>query len=187
MHNQPNRRAAKAKGPRSTVPVPRITAFPSDVVLPPQRGATVRMIDQPLAPAALVSAAARLLAVPARPQSAKPASRKAAKRKMPKRKVTKTKVAVIALPHLAEPLVTSGWALVPYRPGGLIGQLNHWLSGRVVEVWKLLGGLRKPGPATQMRQLRAENAKLKAQLKALLALQNPPSSGARKGALLPLR
>ena len=162
MHNQRNRRAAKAK-------VPRGSLAPASRVAPPA-----------------------LFAVPTVPCPAKPARRKAAKRKAPKRKIAKTKGPAIALPQMVEPLVTTGQALVPYRADGLIGQLNHWLSGQVSQMWRRLGGLRQSAPkprhsSAQVRQLRAENAKLKAQLEALLALQQSLPSGAREAALLPIR
>ena len=161
LHNQRNRRAAKAKPADSPAPAPRVA--------PPS-----------------------LFAVPTVPCQAKPARRKAAKRKSAKRKFAKTKVAAIALPQMAEPLVTTGQALVPYRPGGLIGQLNHWLGGRVTQVWRRLSGLGQGAPkprhsSAQIRQLRAENARLKAQLEALLALQPALPPGARDRALQPLR
>ena len=162
MHNQRNRRATKAKAPRgSLAPAPRVA--------PPA-----------------------LFAVPTVPCPAKPARRKAAKRKAAKRKVAKTKAPAIALPQMAEPLVVSGQALVPYRADGLIGQLNHWLTGQVSQMWRRLGGLGQSPPKTnhstaQVRQLRAENARLKAQLEALLALQHALPPGARDRALQPLR
>ncbi len=195
MHNQRNRRAARAKAPRGTAPLPRIAAFPSDVALPPHRGAIARMIDQPLPPAALASAAAPLFAMPARPAAAKSARRKTPKRKAAKRKTAKPKLiraAAITLPDQPEPLVTSGHALVPYRADGLMGQLSHWLTGRIAQAWNRLGGQRQSRPgstqsALKMRQLRAENAHLKAQLEALLALQHALPPGAHERALQPVR
>ena len=203
MPNHRNRRAAKAKARRSTVAVPRIASFPIEVALPPQRGALVRTIDLPLPPAALnpaalASAATPLFAVPARPPAAKPSRRKAPKRKTAKRKSAKPKLtataatAAIALPSQPEPLVTSGRALVPYRADGLMDQLSHWLTGRASQLWQRLSGPRQTRPglaqsATKIRQLRAENARLKAQLEALLALQPALPPGARDRALQPLR
>ena len=203
MPNHRNRRAAKAKAPRSSVAVPRIAMFPIAVALPPQRGALVRAIDLPLPqvalnPAALASTAEPHFAGPARPPAAKPSRRKAPKRKTAKRKPAKPKltataaIAAIALPSQPEPLVTSGRALVPYRADGLIGQLSHWLTGRASQLWQRLGGPRQTRPglaqsAAKIRQLRAENARLKAQLEALLALQPALPPGARDRALQPLR
>lgn len=200
MPNHRNRRAAKAKAPRSSVSVPRIAMFPVAVALPPQRGALVRAIDLPLPPAALApmalaSAAAPLVAMPARPAAAKPSRRQAPKRKAAKRKSVKPKltaIAAITLPSQPEPLVTSGRALVPYRADGLMGQLSHWLTGRASQLWQRLGGPRQTRPglaqsAAKIRQLRAENARLKAQLEALLALQPALPPGARDRALQPLR
>ena len=206
MANHRNRRAAKAKAPRSTVAVPRIAAGPDAVLQQPQRGPVGRTIDLPLPPAALApmalaSAVAPLVAMPALPAAAKPSRRKAPKRKTAKRKPAKPKltataaiaaIAAIALPSQPEPLVTSGRALVPYRADGLMGQLSHWLTGRASQLWQRLGGPRQTRPglaqsAAKIRQLRAENARLKAQLEALLALQPALPPGARDRALQPLR
>ena len=165
MHNQRNRRAAKA----NVV----VKAKPAGNSGQPHR----------VAPPAL-------FVVPAQPKAIKPTRRKTAKRKATKRKAANK--AAITLPQIAEPLVSTGQALAPYRPGGLIGQLNRWLSGRVTQVWQQLGKLGQNAPkprrpAAQLRQLRAENAKLKAQLEAVLALQQSNPTGAREGTLLPHR
>ena len=169
MPNHRNRRAAKAKAPRSSVSVPRIAMFPVAVALPPQRGALVRAIDLPLPPAALApmtlaSAAAPLVAMPARPAAAKPSRHKAPKRKTAKRKSVEPKltaIAAITLPSQPEPLVTSGRALVPYRADGLMGQLSHCSPAAPRNCGNGSAGRGKPGRALRSPPRKSANCGLR--------------------------
>ena len=126
---------------------------------------------------------------------AKPKQRKApAKRRKPSGKVRSAKaakprpspaeaLAAFALPQRDEPLVivhpapvapASGQsrALAVVRPAGLLGAIGSWLGNRAQRLWQQLGSA---GPAprgrAELRRLREENARLKAQLEAFAALQ----------------
>ncbi len=174
-------------------------AFPTDVAVPPHRGASIRpATPAPAKPAAQPSIAV-LFAVPPRPKPAakkrKPAAvrRKAqrtakARGKLPPR--GPKLIPALALPGQAEPLVqgapiVTGRALALHRSGGLQARLADWISARLQAVWDRLGGVptARPAPrrarldpqAEELRRLRAENARLKRQMDALLA-QRPPAT-----------
>ena len=98
-------------------------------------------------------------------------------------------IAAFALPRRDEPLVDSpptnpARALAPLRPVSLIEQIGHWLGRQSEALWQRLGGSAPRGDA-ELRRLRTENAKLKAQLEAFLTLQQTTSSRAPGRASLP--
>ncbi|MEQ1499698.1 MAG: hypothetical protein ABL914_13660, partial [Novosphingobium sp.] len=81
----------------------------------------------------------------------------------------------------------------PHRPAGFVGQIGHWLNARAEALWQRLGGVsadQKSANAKELRRLRAENAKLRDQLEAFLALQQAAipavQTSAQGRALLPL-
>lgn len=187
MHNRRNQRAAAPK------PV-KAPAFPAEIAVPPHRGAAIRTVAAaPAAPSAEPSIAV-LFAVPAKPHPA-PKKRKpaAVRRKAQKKAKARGKAPprgprlapALTLPDQAEPLVLSaqpkGTALVPHRPGGLTTLLAGWISTRLQAVWDRMGGVPTARPAPRRKKasaqelelirLRAENARLKRQMDALLALR----------------
>lgn len=179
MHNQRNRRAAKPKALK--IKTARTTpAFPAEVKIPPHRGAVAVGISAPL-----VSGIA-LFALPVQPKI-KPA----AKRRKPRRKARALGkapqrrpklVAALPLPQSAEPLVEPlprNRSLAPLRASGLLARINDWLGQSARGLWDRLGGVPTARPAPRRKKasaqelelirLRAENARLKRQLDALLA------------------
>lgn len=190
MHNHRNRRAAAPRLVRAKAP-----AFPADIAVPPHRGAAIRAAE-PVPPAPVGEPAlAALFAVPPRPKAA-PKKRKPAaiRRKAQRQAKSRGKppprgpklIPAVALPNQAEPLVLAaaprGQALVRHRPGGLSALLADWISMRLQSVWDRLGGVPTARPAPrrkkaspqelELQRLRAENARLKRQMEALLA--QPP-------------
>ena len=197
MHKNRNRRAAAPRPVGAKAP-----AFPADIAVPPHRGAAIRAVvaAAPSPPPAAEPSIAALFAVPPRPKPAiskrKPA---AVRRKAQKKAKARGKspprgpklVPALTLPNQAEPLVLSALpkakALVKYRPGGLTALLADWIGTRLQAVWDRVGGVPTARPAPRRRKasaqelelirLRAENARLKRQMDALLAprkSQAPP-------------
>lgn len=204
MHNRRNQQAATRRAPAARAktkarPAPK---FPTEIEIPPHRGASARVAAIPLAIPLAAASPPAPVKVKARPLFAMPSPEVAIKRprKPPKRKA-KTKARakprsaarkvppVIALPTMPEPLVAAAplpksRALTPHRPPGLIDQLTRWLSGRLDLTWQRLGGT-NPDTRAELKRLRQENARLQAQLEALLALQDTRPGPARTGAILP--
>ena len=201
MHNRRNQVAAKSRPPsarsvKSTAP----PQFPCDVAIPPHRGASLKAVDLPVPKSAVPArvAAQPLFALPGRePSERLRTPGKAKRRKAPvKRRKASGKVrgvkaprprpspaealAIFALPQHAEPLVIAppaprvaqSRALAVVRPAGLLGAIGSWLGARAKRLWQQLGSA---GPAprgrAELRRLREENARLKAQLEAFAALQ----------------
>jgi hypothetical protein len=187
LHNPRHRRAAVAPLPHRA----KVSAFPNEVAVPPRRGAAIRLAE-PVPPEPTIAA---LFTVPPRPKAA-PKKRKPAgvRRKAQKKAKARGKppprgpklVPALALPVQAEPLVLAatpkGTALVKHRPGGLTTMLAGWIGTRLQAVWDRLGGVPTVRPAPRRKKasaqelelirLRAENARLKRQMDALLA--HPP-------------
>lgn len=208
MHNRRNQVATKPKPPRAKAsPRKQVAAFPAEVAIPPRRGASLKVIDLPLPiPAAPVRVAAQPLFAMPTPRAderlrtpAKPRKRKApTKRRKTAGKVRKAKtpdpavgLAAFALPRQEEPLVSAApaqsRALAVIRPAGLLGQIGQWLSERSEAVWDRLGGLRTaPASSAELQRLRAENAKLRAQLEAFIALRQNIAPSAQDRAPLPV-
>jgi len=208
MHNRRNQKAAKRRAPaaKAKAKPKSAPAFPAEIQIPPQRGATARLSAIPVSvPLAIPLAAAPPPAparVAARPLFAMPSPEVAAERPRTRRKVkakTKTKTKpraakkakpVIALPAMPEPLVATAplpkaRALVPHRPPGLLDQLTRWLGSRLAQTWQRLGGIR-PDAGAEIKRLQQENARLQVQLEALLALhERAATKRVRKGNLLP--
>lgn len=207
MHNRRNQQAATRRSPSAKVatkprakdrPAPK---FPADIQIPPHRGATARLASIPLPiPLAAVTppnpakvAARPLFAMPSPEAEERPRTRPKRKAKVkakakPRSPATKP-APVIALPAMPEPLIAAAplpkeRALALHRPAGLFDQLARWLGRRLELTWQRLGGV-KPDAASELKRLRQENARLQAQLEALLALQNTRSRPARTGAMLP--
>lgn len=194
MHTSRNRRAAAPRPVKAKAP-----AFPAEVAIPPHRGAAIRAVTAP--PPAPEPSIAVLFAVPPKPKPAikkrKPA---AVRRKAQKKAKARGKapprgpklVPALTLPDQAEPLVLAalpkGKALVQHRPGGLTALLAGWISTRLQAVWDRMGGLPTARPAPRRKKasaaelelirLRAENARLKRQMDALLAQSPRPVSKA---------
>lgn len=191
MHNQRNRHAAAVRPSSAKAP-----AFPADVAVPPHRGALIRGVEPASPPPAAKPSIAALFAVPPRPKPLakrrKPAAvrrkaqRKAKARGKPPPRGPKL-IPALTLPNQAEPLTlarsaTKGRALVKYRSGGLPALLADWIGNRLQTLWDRLGGVptARPGPRRrkaspqelELIRLRAENARLKRQMDALLA--HPP-------------
>lgn len=224
-HKQRNRRTAQSRPTRITTQTKRdgqlakpFGSFPSDVAVPPHRGANVRSISFPLPAApstfarstAIVRVAAQPLIAPtialASPTPARCVEPRLKANKIRKRKSSKGKAkpgttkpvtvkpaivvpvvaeqSAIRLPPQSEPLVRHNTALAVYREPGLLGQLSDWLGRRALTMWRRIGGIAPVRPEHKMRRLQAENAKLKAQLQAMLAQQQarpqPVSPGARE-------
>lgn len=204
MHNRRNQQAATRRAPVARIKAkPKAktkaaAAFPADVAIPPHRGASARIAAIPLPiplaaatpPAAARVAARPLFAMP--PPAATERPRTRPKRKAKAKSKTKPRTATrpaLALPAMPEPLIVAApllttRALAPYRPAGLIDQVTHWLVRQLELTWQRLGGV-KPDSALELKHLRQENARLQAQLEALLALQDSPSRPASAGTLLP--
>lgn len=195
MHNPRHRRTAVPPPGRAIAP-----AFPADVAVPPHRGAAIRTAKPAAPKVAPEPGIAVLFAIPAKPKPApkkrKPAAvrrkaqRKAKARGKPPPRGPKLTPAVL-LPDRSEPLVLfapapTGRALVRHREPGLPALLAEWLSGRLLALWDRMGGLPTARPAPRRKKasaqdlelirLRAENARLKRQMNALLALPPAPSS-----------
>lgn len=200
MHNRRNQVATKPRPPRErplkTALPPQ---FPGDVAIPPHRGASLKAIDQPIPKSAVPArvAAQPLFALPERepperlrtPPKAKrrkaPAKRRKASGKVRSVKVPKPRpspaeaLAAFALPQRAEPLVITtpapqagqSRALAVARPAGLLGAIGSWLGQRAQGLWQQLGTGPDLRDRAEIRRLRAENARLKAQLEAFAALQ----------------
>ncbi len=214
MHDSRNRRAASPRpAPRPSAPIageppdilarkpdppgppPRI--FPADVPVPPHRGAVARTVDLAPLPAAAQAPAkvpTRRKKAPAGAKQPRKAKSAAAARQIGAPRPSGQKVTTppaIALPHLAEPLVTPDpavaqrplprhRALAPQRPTGLAAQIAWWLQGRAQTLSRLLAPRRKPvrraaGQSPELVRLRQENERLRAQLEALLALRPEPA------------
>ena len=200
MHNRRNQVAAKSRPPRgrsakSAAP----PQFPGDVAIPPHRGASLKTVELPVFKSAVPArvAAKPLFALPGRepperlrtPAKAKrrkaPAKRRKASGKVRAAKPDKPRpspaeaLAIFALPQRAEPLVIAppasraeqSRALAVVRPAGLLGAIGSWLTSRTQGLWRQLGTGPDPRGRTEIRRLRAENARLKAQLEAFAALQ----------------
>lgn len=190
MHNHRNRRAAAPKAVLTKPP-----AFPVEIAVPPHRGAAIRAVA-PASPSPTAEPSiAALFTVPPRPKPAvkkrKPA---AVRRKAQKKAKARGKppprgpklVPALTLPDQAEPLVLAalpkGNALVKHRPGGLTTALADWISTRLQAVWDRMGGVPTARPAPRRKKasaqelelirLRAENARLKRRMDALLT-QSP--------------
>lgn len=203
MHNRRNHRA--------TAPRPvTAPAFPADIAVPPHRGAAIRGIAAPAPAKVPEPSIAVLFAVPAKPKPAikkrKPAAvrRKAQKKakargKMPPRGPKLTPA--LTLPDQPEPLVLAALpkskALVKHRAGGLSALLADWIGSRLQAVWDRIGGVPTARPAPrrkkasaeelELNRLRAENARLKRQMEALLAQhvpQAPPRPVSRSPSLV---
>lgn len=211
---QPRPPRIKTKNKRDGQPVKSFGIFPSDIAVPPHRGVNVRSISYPLptAPAtfgrstAIVRVAAQPLialatTAPARCAEPRPKVLKVRKRKSSRSKTKpgaikpvtakRAKLApivaepsAIRLPQTTEPLVRHSQALAVYREPGLLAQLSDWLGRRALTMWRQIGGIAPVRPEHKMRRLQAENARLKAQLQAMLAQQSarpqPISPGARE-------
>ncbi|MBS3931488.1 MAG: hypothetical protein KGZ65_09650 [Sphingomonadales bacterium] len=206
MHNRRNQKAAKRRAPaaKAKAKPKSAPAFPAEIQIPPQRGATARLSAIPVSvPLAIPLAAAPPPAparVAARPLFAMPSPEVAAERPRTRRKVkakTKTKPRaakkakpVIALPAMPEPLVATAplpkaRAMTLHRPPGLLDQLTRWLGSRLAQTWQRLGGIR-PDAGAEIKRLQQENARLQVQLEALLALhERAATKRVRKGNLLP--
>lgn len=206
MHNRRNQKAAERRAPaaKTKTRTKSAPAFPAEIQIPPHRGATARLSAIPLPiplaaappPAPARVAARSLFAMPPpevaaeRPRN-RPGRKAKAKPKAKSRKLTKKAAPVIALPVMPEPLVAAAplpknRALAPHRPPGLLDQLTRWLGSRLELTWQRLGGIR-PDAASELKRLRQENARLQAQLEALLALhERATSKRVREGSLLPL-
>ena len=197
MHNQRNRHAATVRPPSAKAPT-----YPADVAVPPHRGALIRGVEPAAPPPAVEPSLAVLFAVPPRPKplvkKRKPAAvrrkaqRKAKARGKPPPRGPKL-ISALTLPNQAEPLALAapaakGRALVKHRSGGLPALLTDWLSARMQALWDGLGGVPTARPAPRRRKasaqelelvrLRAENARLKRQMDALLAHPPRPASKA---------
>ena len=200
MHKRRNQVAAKSRPPRgrsakSAAP----PQFPGDVAIPPHRGAILKTVELPVPKSAVPArvAAQPLFALPGRepperlrtPAKAKrrkaPAKRRKASGKVRSAKATKPRpspaeaLAIFALPQRAEPLVIAppapraeqSRALAVVRPAGLLGAIGSWLTSRTQGLWRQLGTGPDPRDRAEIRRLRAENARLKAQLEVFAALQ----------------
>jgi len=119
----------------------------------------------------------------------RPKRKAKAKTKTKTRNAAKQAAPAIALPAMPEPLVAvaplpKDRALALHRPPGLIDQLARWLGRRLELTWRRLGGI-KPDAGSELKRLRQENARLQAQLEALLALRDTRPEPARTSAMLP--
>lgn len=207
MHNRRNQKAAKRRAPAAKAkakpkPAP---AFPTEIQIPPHRGASARLSAIPVSVPLAIPLAAVPPPVPARvaarPLFAMPSPEVAAERPRTRRKVkTKTKAKpraakkakpVVALPAMPEPLVAAAplpkaRAMTLHRPPSLLDQLTRWLGSRLEQSWQRLGGIR-PDAAAELKRLRQENARLQVQFEALLALhERATANRVREGDLLPL-
>ena len=107
----------------------------------------------------------------ARPRAVKPVPAKPVTPRPAELAPVAAESSAIRLPPQPEPLVRHNHALAIYREPGLLGQLGDWLGRRAVIMWRQIGGIAPMRPEHKMRRLQAENAKLKAQLQAMLAQQ----------------
>lgn len=199
MHNRRNQVAAKPRPPRARTSL--APAFPADVAIPPPLGASSKTITLPARVAAqpLFAMPERepqeRLRTPIKPKRRKaPARRRKAAGKARKARAPRpdpaTALAAFALPRQDEPLVEAtpspppSRALAPARSSGMLAQIGQWLGQRAEAIWARLGSPTQ-GSSAELRQLRAENARLRSQLDALLALQQSKSPRARERAPLP--
>lgn len=206
MHNRRNQVAVKPRPPSRKAAKPKpAPAFPSTIAIPPHRGSSPVAMALPQA---LLTTPQALFAMPQRESAAPkppPKRRKsAAKRRKPPGKTRRAKaaaarpdpaaaLAAFALPRREEPLVhsdsppapaapTPGRALAKAQPEGLSAQIGQWLRLRLTRIWDRLGGVPHgsvPADQAELRRLRAENARLRDQLDALLTLQISASSSPR--------
>lgn len=195
MHNRRNQVAAKSRPPRErlvkSAPPPQ---FPGDVAIPPHRGASLKPVNLPILKSAVPArvAAQPLFALPERepperlrtPATAKrrkaPAKRRKASSKAAQPRPSPAgALAAFALPQHAKPLVIAppgpraeqSRALALVRPAGLLGAIGSWLNLRAQGLWQQLGTGPDRRDRAEIRRLRAENSRLKAQLEAFAALQ----------------
>jgi hypothetical protein len=176
MPNAKTRRAATRRPARTrSVPAP-VQAFPVDIVIPLDLGKNPRRL-------ALPKPCEAAAAESARPAKKKRTAAKGKKKPAVQRRKAATKPrawkplakplatpAVIALPHLPEPLVESEaaidlatWlALAPpqsapeplprsrapalHRSGGLIGALADWIGARTQQLWRTISRLDRQRP-----------------------------------------
>lgn len=184
MHNKRNRRAARPNAPKIK-PACAAPAFPTEVKIPPHRGAVSVAIEPPTVTGVALFAMPAAAKPSPTPKRRKPAAQR---RKAPRTAKVPGKspprgpklTSALPLPQSTEPLVEPlprNRAPVLTRPGGLLARINDWLSQSAKGLWDRLGGMPSDRPAPRRKKasaaehelirLRAENARLKRQLEAI--------------------